>query len=238
MSPKVPAEFELRDDETLVAVLRQHPVTLVPELSLAALLIFGSAFLLFPLFSYGPVGMAVDAALFALGGYLAFRKIFLWLYTFFVVTDTRIVDVARRGFFDRHVSEFLFGKIQDVSYRVRGLWQMTFRCGHIYIQSYSGTATLKLRNVANPAEVQRLISRLVQEQAQSASPGFVDMKTSLTSRLEELPEKELRAILRTLEAERPRAQATRPDSVGVNPDGLGKIFEKKKLPSEKDEESV
>lgn len=231
MPPKAPAEFELRDDETLITVLRQHPVTIVPMLSLAALLIFSSAFLLFPLFSYGPIGMAVDAALFLGGGYLAFRKTFLWLYTFFVVTNTRIVDVERKGFFDRHVSEFLFGKIQDVSYRVRGLWQMIFRCGHIFIQSYSGTATLKLRNVTNPQEVQRLVSRLVQEKAESASPGFVDMRSSLESRLEELPEKQLRAILRALPSERPRAQA-------APSDGLGEVFKKKKLSGDMDEKSV
>lgn len=228
MPPKAPAEFELRDDETLIAVLRQHPVTIVPMLSLSALLIFGSAFLLFPLFSYGWVGMAADAALFLGGGYLAFRKTFLWLYTFFVVTDARIVDVERKGFFDRHVSEFLFGKIQDVSYRVRGLWQMFFRCGNIYIQSYSGTATLKLRNVMNPQEVQRLVSRLVQEKAETGGSGFVDMRTSLESRLEELPEEKLRAILRTLEDSKQRAHLAQTD-------GLEEIFKKKKLSSDEDE---
>jgi hypothetical protein len=77
-----------------------------------------------------------------------------------VITNQRIIDVDRRGFFDRIVSEVPYESLSDVSYRSKGLIEMTAGIGSITFQMYSGNENVCFKHLMNPAALHKQILEL------------------------------------------------------------------------------
>jgi len=146
--------------EEIIAVVRHFGLTFWPQILAVALLIILPFFLLFPFFKWGYFGVALFLFLIFLGIIYALRTAVVWYYNAFVITNQRIVDIDQRGFFERIVSEAVYEKIQDVSYRRKGIWQTIFRYGNVRIQTAGADVGLEIRNVRSPGRVQELISSL------------------------------------------------------------------------------
>ncbi|WKZ29089.1 MAG: PH domain-containing protein [Patescibacteria group bacterium] len=150
----------LRDEETLLSVVRRAPVTMVLPLGLAALLLFAPVVLLVPLLRLGWYGQAVIAVSLVAAIAIGLRAVLNRQASFLAVTDQRIILVRQYGTFDRHVTELPYSRIQRVSYRVKGFYATLFRYGSLVVESAGGDDPLTVELVPYPARVQDLINQL------------------------------------------------------------------------------
>lgn len=96
--------------------------------------------------------MAVFSIILIAGLVLALRTYLSHYFTAFVMTDSRVVEVDQKGFFNRSVCEVSYDKIQDVTYQSKGVLAALFKLGDIYISFTDDARTkLKLPKMKNPA---------------------------------------------------------------------------------------
>lgn len=150
----------LKDDESLLAVVRAAPVTLILPGILVATLILGPFFLLVPLLRWELLGKILIGIFESLGLIFGLRWLIKWRMTILAVTERRVIIVRQNGFFDRHVTELPFSRIQEVSYRVIGMGATIFRYGELLIESAGSDEPLAMKRVPHPARIQDLITEL------------------------------------------------------------------------------
>lgn len=160
--------LQLKDEEILQTMVRRHMITVAGPLFLALLFIVLPFFFLFPMFSWGTVGVLLFGACVIFGAGLAFRTIFVWDSDVLIVTNLRVIDVDQKGIFSRHVSESSLGAIQDVSWTKKGLWATLFGMGSVKIQTSGAQAVLEAEDIPGPERVHEMINQL-KDQAPKAS---------------------------------------------------------------------
>lgn len=156
----LPADVQMRSDEQIIAIIRHYWLTYLPSILLFLILLFLPFFLLFLLFSYGWWGVAGFIILLLIDFYYGLKKLVIWYFDCWILTNQRVVDINQSGFFDRLVSEINYRDIQDVAYRIKGVSQTFFHYGTIQIQTKVGAVKLELNNIKKPEEAQTLILRL------------------------------------------------------------------------------
>lgn len=150
----------LKDDESLLAVARAAPVTLLLPGILVAALILAPFFFLVPLLRLELLGKILIGLSEALGLFFGLRGLIKWRMTILAVTERRVIVVRQNGFFDRHVTELPFSRIQEVAYRVSGMGATLFRYGALLIESAGSDEPLTMERVPHPARLQDLITEL------------------------------------------------------------------------------
>lgn len=88
---------------------------------------------------------------FILGLLLFFYHLMIWYFTIYIVTDQRIRQITRKGFFGKDVIELKLSKIHNISYNIPGLSGELFKYGTIVIRTFAGD--LVIHNVEHPEEV-------------------------------------------------------------------------------------
>jgi len=159
----------VKEGENVRALIRRTPVAIALPAVVAAVLTIAPFFFLYPLLTYGAVGMLVVVVSVLVGCVLAFRTLWVQQLNAFILTDTRIVDVDQRGLFHKVVSETTFDKVQDVSYVVKGLGPTLFQYGSVVVTTAGSAANLEMQGVRWPQHVQELIVGLQREA--TAGPG-------------------------------------------------------------------
>ncbi|MCX6740408.1 MAG: PH domain-containing protein [Candidatus Parcubacteria bacterium] len=155
-------QINLQANEELIAVLHHHPITYAKQIAVTTVLILGAFFFMFPLFSLGELGVALFCAILLTGFFYGVREFYIWFANACVITSKRLVDVDRKGFFHKIVSDLSYDKILDISYSVSGVMQSVFHLGDIKIQAKA--AILKLGNIAFPAKVNQVLADLINEE--------------------------------------------------------------------------
>lgn len=145
--------LQLKEGENVIRLIRRHPITLVPSLSLAILLIVLPFFLLFPLFGLGILGVIMFGAAVLIGIGVAARAFLLWDSDVLVMTTHRLVDVDQKGLFTRNVTEAQHTNIQDVSWSKKGIWQTMLGIGSLNIQTAGASLNIEASQVAHPQQL-------------------------------------------------------------------------------------
>lgn len=182
--------------EEVAAVVRHFGLTFWPQILAVALLIILPFFFIFPLFKWGAWGVGLFLFLILLGIVYAVRTFVVWYYNAFVITNFRIIDIDQRGIFLRVVSEAAYEKIQDVSYRRKGVWQTIFRHGDVRIQMVGSDTGFEIKNVRKPGEVQELISSL--SHLDGKKQKFVDGANFGDSEVTPPTERELAILVKSI----------------------------------------
>jgi len=155
-------KINLGADEKIQAILHHHPITYLKQFIIAALLILLAFFMMFYFLSLGRIGAALFLALLVTGIFYGSREFFIWYNNVFIITNERVVDTDQKGFFHKTVSEIGYDKINDISYSVHGFVQTIFKLGTIKIQATG--ATLILRNLKQPGQINQLLVGLIKNQ--------------------------------------------------------------------------
>jgi hypothetical protein len=174
--------IQLKPDEEVIAVIHEDVVPHVPWIVFLFIWIVAPFFFLFPLFRQGPIGIVIFFALTLSGLVVGLRRLFSWQHSVFIITDHRVVDVEQRGLFDRTYSEALYGDIEDVTFRVKGIVPTIFRYGTLRVKTAGNAADLEIRRVREPSKFHDLIRDLREEAAVSVP------RTLRTRKLKELTE--------------------------------------------------
>jgi len=179
MDSLIVKKINLKPEEEIMRVVRHYGLTFWPQILAVLILLSLPFFFIFPLFKKGYWGVAFFLFLFLFGIFYGLRELVIWYYNSLVITNKRIIDIDQRGLFERVVSEAPYEKIQDVSYRFKGIFQTLLRYGGIQIQTAGANAVIEIRNIKNPERVQELISDLANlNKKNQHDTAFVDLTTS------------------------------------------------------------
>jgi hypothetical protein len=158
---------ELHSDEEVKSVVRQFTASLLAPFTIGGILIAIAFFLFVPLwnlrvwkFDIHIAGQTIFFLMLAFGFLYALRAYIVWHGTMLLITNQRIIDVDRRGFFDRIVSEVPYESLSDVSYRSKGFIEMTANIGTITFQLFSGNENVSFSRLINPAALHKQILEL------------------------------------------------------------------------------
>lgn len=167
----------LKDDEQLITMVRKYFFVFSAQLILGVVFIIASFFLLYPLFNWGKLGIAIFFVLLFMGIYIIFKVIYVYSFNIFIITDQRIIDIDQRGFFDRIVSETTYQKIQDVSFRLKGLSQTILHYGSVVIQTAGNQANIELHGVKDPEKIHQIIVDIQREFTESNVVDIEEIKS-------------------------------------------------------------
>ena len=140
----------LREGEKLLFIFRRHMVAMRKGFYL---LLIPLAITSVPplIWSYNLELFLLPIAGLVLGLILFAYHFMLWYFTIYIVTNQRIRQVTRKGFFGKDVVELRLSKIQNISYNVPGFSGEVFKYGTIVIQTFVGD--LVIHNVEHPDEI-------------------------------------------------------------------------------------
>ena len=153
----------LKENEEIIDIIKNYPLVFLIPIIISTLFIIAPFFFLFPLFRQGWWGIAAFFILLIFGIVYGIRTSIIYYFNVFVITNQRIIDIDQRGFFDRTVSETTYDKIQDVSFRIKGIAQTVFHYGSVIIQTAGPTANIELNNIKHPEKTQQLIAAICQD---------------------------------------------------------------------------
>lgn len=193
--------LQLKDTEDVKLITRRHLMTLAPGLFLALCLIVVPFFLIFPLFSWGAIGVGLFLFAVVAGIVIAVRTFLLWDADVFIVTTHRIVDVDQRGVFMRMVKEAQLNTIQDAAWKREGMLETVFRMGTITIKT-SGQM-IEAHRIPRPEIVQGLLNDLrhaTQPKKEDTSPERREKLRKVSDLLEGFSLEELNRIESILKA--------------------------------------
>lgn len=153
----------LNEDESLIKIIRQPWLKLVISLILPVILILLPFFFLYPLFYWGNKGIIIFASLLLIGLVRLIRNIIIWYWQIFIITNQRIVDIDQKGLFQKTVSDISLTKVQDVFYKIKGVWQTLTRLGDVNIILDDKKTRIEIKNIRQPRKIQQLILQLKAE---------------------------------------------------------------------------
>lgn len=160
----MPNKLKLRPDESIHLLVRRSILVHYKHWTLSFLLIVSAAFFIYPLVQQGYWGIAVDAGLAAIGIFWFLRTYISWFFTFWAITDHRIVDNFRQGFFFQETAEAGYDQIEEVYGKKSGFINSLAGAGDIYLTLKGGRAKLKLANCRNYSGLISLIGERRDEQ--------------------------------------------------------------------------
>ncbi len=152
--------IQLKPEEEVLEVVREDVVPHLPRFLLLFLWFVIPFFFLFPLFRQGIGGVVLFLALAGSAAVIGWRSYLKWSNTVFMLTDRRVIDVERKGFFDRVVSEVPYAHIDDVTYRVKGIIPTMFRFGDVRLHISGSNADIEFRRVPKPSRIHDLVNDL------------------------------------------------------------------------------
>jgi hypothetical protein len=192
---------ELHSDEEVKDVVRQYTARLVSPFAVMSLLFIFAFFFFVPLWNLhlwswniSVAGKTIFFASLSFGLFYFWRSYVIWRGTMLIITNQRIIDVERRGFFDRIVSEVPYESLSDVSYRSKGLIEMTAGIGTITFQLFSGNENVSFAHMINPAALHKQILELRVAYLRGA-PVVDDPVEGMMNRAGKLSPTEQRALL-------------------------------------------
>jgi len=200
--------IKLRDGESVAAIVRNHWLSYAWSFFLAAFFIALPFFLMIPLFRYGNLGFGLFGLLVTVGLIVGIRTTHVWYWNAFIITSDRVIDIDQRGFFERVVSEASYDKIQDVSYKVKGVVGTVLNIGAITVQTAGTNSDLELSEVHEPQEVQHLITRKMEAYRGGNSRG--ERAQELVAAAAEMSDAEARAFVTELQEAMAQERAAEP----------------------------
>lgn len=153
------------DDETVMLVLRAHPITLLPILVngmlLTILLLFVNLF--FPSF-LNPMQI-VFADLFFLAIIFAYlwHGFINWYFNVGIISDRRIVDVDFSLILYKEVTYTLLDHVEDVTSKSGGFFESVFDYGNLFIQTAGTEVNTEFINIPHPSAAAKIIDAVIQQ---------------------------------------------------------------------------
>lgn len=172
VSPRSITFEEQRDTEQLYLLVRKHPVTNVPWITLTIVLLFAPLIGSYFVQNFAPsltegIGAGMQFLLFVFWYIIvfvyAYEQFLLWFFSVNIITDDRIVDIDFKGLFAKEFAEVQLSKIQDVHSDVIGPLAIIFNFGTVTVQTAAEQTVVEFDNVPRPDQVSKFIGELVAE---------------------------------------------------------------------------
>jgi len=73
------------------------------------------------------------------------------------ITNKRIIDIEQRGIFHRIVSTLRYEKVQDITFEVKGIFEVFIGFGDVHVQTAGEDQEIIIKHAKNPEGVKRII---------------------------------------------------------------------------------
>jgi membrane protein YdbS with pleckstrin-like domain len=170
-------DFEIRDSkEKIILLLRQHwIVNLKWILPVFLMIIFSSIVSHYSLLSFVPGGFRLIILLFwfLLMATISLMGFLNWYFNVEFITDERIIDIDFYNLIYKEVSDANIDKVQDVTYKMGGIFRNLFNYGDVFIQTASEVPNFDFLSVPHPDKVAKLLQDLKLEEQQEALEGKI-----------------------------------------------------------------
>jgi uncharacterized membrane protein YdbT with pleckstrin-like domain len=157
--------LNLDSDETILLVLHRHWFSLAKEfIAIGGFFLFGTFIFLSRniLSPYIDTDIIIPLGRFLFSLYALFTIAFffaVWINYYldvWIVTNKRIIDLEQHGLFNREISEFLIGRVQDVTVETPGFIPTMLDFGNMTIQT-AGEKNFIVREIPNLHKAKDLI---------------------------------------------------------------------------------
>ncbi|PIR61833.1 MAG: hypothetical protein COU66_01630 [Candidatus Pacebacteria bacterium CG10_big_fil_rev_8_21_14_0_10_44_11] len=163
--------------ETIIVVLRKHPLTQVKWLVIAIVLALvpflfnGISILSFLPGTYQFAGAIIWYLL--LTGFIM-ESFLTWFFNVYIITDERIIDVDFLSLIYRNISTAKIDNIEDVTATTGGAVRGIFDFGTVQIQTAAEKREFEFEDVPHPNRVTKLINELILEEEREKIEGRVN----------------------------------------------------------------
>lgn len=165
-----------QENEEVILLLRQHPVTQVRWILIAiGLIIFPFIFSIIPFFDFFPIRYQLVGLL---GWYLLVTGFILqsfltWFFNVYIITDERVIDVDFYNLIHKNVSTAKIDNVEDVTTVSGGTLQTIFDYGTVIIQTAGSQQQIEFDLIPQPAKVTKLLNELLLEEEREQIEGRV-----------------------------------------------------------------
>jgi hypothetical protein len=191
---------ELHPNEEIKAVFRQYAARPMLPFTISLLLFVLAFYLYMPLWylriwhwDVFIVGRIIFFIMIVVALYVAVRAWIVFRGTMLIATGERVIDVHRRGIFDRIVSEIPYSSISDVSYRSKGMIEMLANVGTVTFQTMGGKENIAFKYLYDPAYTHKVITQL-RSAAMSGKPQASDPVENIMNAAARLSPTEKKAL--------------------------------------------
>lgn len=150
----------LRDNETIVATIHQHWVTIIGPTVIMALIIVAEMvvgfYFQFNFFGYASLAYFVISAL-AIVSFI--YNFYLWRQNNLVITNQRIVHNEQTGIFNEKVTELLYRDITEISFTQDGPIALAYDYGTLVIRLPSQDQVM-VKDIPHPSQVMELLNQI------------------------------------------------------------------------------
>jgi hypothetical protein len=164
-------------NEHIILLLRQHPLTQVKWVLIALIMLVLPVFFMFSnIFDFLPLA-------FKLGGFMGWMLLVIgfslesflkWFYHVFIITDERIIDLDFISMVHKDVSITKIDRIEDITYLKIGFIASLFDFGTVLIQTAATQQQIQFENVPRPSRVTSLLNELILEEELEKLEGRVN----------------------------------------------------------------
>lgn len=162
--------------ERIVHVERMALLPFVPRIGAGIFLMILPFFVFFPLMAFGPVGVVILVVLVGCGVSVMAMVAVAWRGTVLILTSERIISIEQRGLLNRAVCDASVRSIQDVAYRISGIFGKLLHMGTVRVVFRGVIPDMRFSSVAHPENLTRLIHELRDVPVRTSGDGTFSRK--------------------------------------------------------------
>ena len=155
-----------QDKEQILLLVRRHPITNIPWIVLALIIVAAPFFLT----DFVPLGSlpANFQFMLVITWYLltfafVFEKFLTWFFNVGIVTDERVVDIDFPNILYKDIGQAKLHQIQDIDIKVGGFIRSLFDYGDVYVQTAGEVPEIEFEAVPHPSVVAQIINELTEK---------------------------------------------------------------------------
>ena len=188
-------DITLKDQERVLLSLRQYGLSLFWRWALPLCFMVLAFFFMFWLFNKGRWGQILFVLILS-GSLLAlFRSYVLWKKNLLILTTHRVILLRQHGFLQREIVEYLYDQLEEVSGKVRGVFQSMFHYGSLTLSNQPDGPGLRLEGIKEPLRIQQVIHEFKERYLSKHAHEFSENVAGLIiEKLYELEEGELKRV--------------------------------------------
>lgn len=156
--------FETRyKEETMELLVRRHPITNVPWILIALLMVLAPLVLpIFPILSFLPANFqTVALIMWSLVTFAYILENFLvWFFNVGIVTNVRLIDIDFFNLLAKEVSDADLKKVEDVTYKMNGAIRAVFNYGDVFVQTAGEEPNIEFLAIPHPDKVVKILQEL------------------------------------------------------------------------------
>lgn len=165
------------DDEDLLLLLRQHPITQVRWIFIIlglSLVPFLLSYIDFWSLMPGKYQFFATLLWYMVVTAVALEAFLGWFYNVYIITDERVIDVDFISMIYKNISAAKIDNIEDITTTTSGALAAIFDIGTIKIQTAAEVTEFEFANVPQPTKVTTLLNELLLEEEREKLEGRVN----------------------------------------------------------------